>query len=339
VGHPDNPLGTGVDGDEAAPISYPDDAERTACFAPTSQIWPTRREKLPPEVRSHVADAMLEIPEGFDWSFFQAAPRDQQLRYLDGDEWIVLEGMHPELQSIRTRLPTVKAFARVHEKGRPSDRLGELNADLLVIDAERQTCSLTWRGNFTVANEEALTDLDVAAGIAVGGERMAWPPYSNRDVRDHPAGAAPTSSPDSTGRRARLVASGPHGATAAEALGATMSAAVSEVMPSAGRRSAAAVVANTGEVHVATEELDRSTPRAQARTLLSLLAAEPSELVWYAEQLCAGESHLTARDLQRMREILEQLARATEHCDAETIARIEVAWRALAEAAPEARTG
>src|SRR6202012_2423908 len=88
---------------------------------------------------------ILEIPEGFDWSFFQTAPLDQRTELLRGDEWIILEGLHPSLPQFRTRLPGARGVARIHGLSAFGVNEGtylDLYLDTLRVDGWEQRCSL-----------------------------------------------------------------------------------------------------------------------------------------------------------------------------------------------------
>jgi uncharacterized protein YjbI with pentapeptide repeats len=171
-GGQDNPLGTsGVPS-----VVDPADPRRPAGFGPIARTWPVRRRllgKTPPEA---LEGAVAEIPEAFDGSYFQAAPTDQRIGYLRGDEWILLEGLHPDAPLLRMRLPGARARARVHglsafgmDEGLPL----ELSADTLRIDGEEQTCTVTWRLAFPMANEAALAAVRFVVGVDVPGEEVA----------------------------------------------------------------------------------------------------------------------------------------------------------------------
>ena len=173
-GHPDNPIGHGVKGDTRPRIGYPDEPTRTAGFGPIAPSWPVRRALFPKALRRHAGEAIVELPDELDFGFAQAAPADQQVDRIVGDEWIVLEGVGAE-GPLRTRLPGVVARARVHTDGALTDRLDELRADRLLIDVERRRCSLTWRESFAMADAQALATCRISAGIELPNKPIIWP--------------------------------------------------------------------------------------------------------------------------------------------------------------------
>ena len=146
---------------------------RVVGMAPLSKSWPVRRRLLGGLDPRALEGPILQIPDGFDWSYFQAAPPDQRLRALRGDEWIAFTGMHPRRAWFRTRLPPVEATAKVH--GRPGGpRSIRLYADTLHIDVDRQICTVLWRGWFPVAEERDLPALHVAVGLTPRGQATGW---------------------------------------------------------------------------------------------------------------------------------------------------------------------
>ncbi len=164
-----NPLGV------AKPsLTDPKRPDQPVAFAPVPRAFPAR-SKLVPRPQQKALDApLVEIPEGFDWAFFQAAPVDQWVDYLEGDEWILLEGVSQTAARVQSRLPFVNAVARVAQEG-GAMRLVTLTADTLRIDADAMTCSVTWRSSFPVSDESVLARLRVACGLEVAGQAIAWP--------------------------------------------------------------------------------------------------------------------------------------------------------------------
>jgi hypothetical protein len=178
VGVADNPLGVGEDEGSGTPILLdPHNPQHPAGFGPIARAWPARRRLLGATSRKTLDAPIAEIPHGFDWSYFQAAPLDQRTDFLRGDEWIVLAGLHPELPILRMRLPGVHGVARIHglsafgvAEGQPL----ELEADILRIQGEEQRCTVVCRRSFPVASEAALAAVRVVAGLQIAGETIAW---------------------------------------------------------------------------------------------------------------------------------------------------------------------
>jgi hypothetical protein len=179
IGYEDNPVGVGADERAIFPnLLLPDDQERPAGFAPISRYWWLRRRNVSTRLRKRVEARLVDIPDGFDWSYFQAAPADQRVRYLQGDEWMVLDGIHPQLLRVQSRLPRVAGAARVLPLEPTGEDLGDevaMVADTLAIDADALTCSVTWRGTIPIESELALADMLIAGGLRIGGRAIDWP--------------------------------------------------------------------------------------------------------------------------------------------------------------------
>ena len=172
----ENPVGTGGPGSRGLPnIVDPKEGQRPVGFGPVAGAWMPRRRLLGGADPASLEMAIFDPPRGFDWRYFQAAPADQQLDAFRGDEWIVLDGLHPTLARVQTRLPQVHAQAR---RSGTTAAAGieaiELRADMLVIDADALTASLVWRGRFPAASVDALRSVRVLVGLDVAGRAIEW---------------------------------------------------------------------------------------------------------------------------------------------------------------------
>ena len=85
------------------------------------------------------------VPEELDAAYFNAAPPDQQLEGLRGDERILLGNLHPAHAELVTCLPGLRPFAIVEGAALPPRRLA-LRADTLWIDCSRGIAAVVWRG-------------------------------------------------------------------------------------------------------------------------------------------------------------------------------------------------
>jgi hypothetical protein len=197
-GFADNPAGVGATPGSAAPsIIVRAQPQRPGSFGPIAEAWPARARLLGSLPRAALSGPVVELPADFDWSYFQAALPDQRLDFLNGEEMIVLEGLHPTLPRMRTRLPGARGMARIRGLspfGIAEDCLLPLNADTLRIDGDEQRCTLVCRGNFAVPSEAALSGMRVLAAIEVAGSPAEWPGLPAGAARGKPGEtAAPTS--------------------------------------------------------------------------------------------------------------------------------------------------
>ncbi len=188
----DNPVG--ADAATRMPnLIDPRDPTRAAGFAPIAPMWPSRRALLRDTSRHAVEGDIIELPDGFDLSYFQAAPGDQQLERLGGNEWVALDGLHPALPRLQFKLPGYFALGRLAIPGKPT-LMFPLVADRLVLDADRQIGTLTYRGTLTQAFAD-LTGARVELGLQRGDETAMFPnvldPATRREVTRGAAPVAP----------------------------------------------------------------------------------------------------------------------------------------------------
>lgn len=180
--HSANPVGVGQFAELAGrrrlpnivhPHSSPRAAVEPAGFAPISIRWPQRRRLLGAIPRDVLERPIAEIPGELDMSYFQAAPADQRGRALDGDEWIVLEGLHPD-GVFETRLPSARGVARMYLPD-GSSRPIALVADTLLIDGDAEQCSITWRGSLPIPSVADLPGTAILTGVELPGQPVPLP--------------------------------------------------------------------------------------------------------------------------------------------------------------------
>ncbi|MDC3982025.1 DUF2169 domain-containing protein [Polyangium jinanense] len=110
-------------------------------------------------------------PEGFEFAFFQCAPREQRIDLLRIAASIGMDRILPMPGRIETRLPQRRPHAfRVDPKGGRVTEIA-LRCDTLCIDAEQKTMVLTFRG---------LADLKSGAEADVGKIVVAAHPEGKR---------------------------------------------------------------------------------------------------------------------------------------------------------------
>jgi len=177
IGFRQNPLGTGKAAGTPPPnIIHPVDPEIVAGFGPISRALPQRKSLLGSLTASALDQPVPELPAEFDWSYFQCAPPDQQLPSLQGNEWIVLDGMHHEHARGSSRLPTVRPLVVVFglDPRQPdAPRTIVLRPDLLRIDADNFRCSLISRVVIPLEDERALSTLRLVGGVETEGAPIA----------------------------------------------------------------------------------------------------------------------------------------------------------------------
>lgn len=173
----ENPVGTGASPGTPEPnIIHLAAPHRPVGFGPIAKHWPVRRRLLGDIDPKALEQPLPEFPPSFDWRYYQAAPPDQQFDELRGGECIVLDGMHPALPRVQTRLPALVARAEwrlAGPGGAGPTRAVDLRADMLVIDADTLLCSVIWRGRIPTDRPSIADALRVSAAIEVAGEPAA----------------------------------------------------------------------------------------------------------------------------------------------------------------------
>jgi hypothetical protein len=188
IGWDPNPLGTGIapgpNGATPLPnLVHPGGAPgltAPAGFGALPYAWPSRRRLLRGLSRKALTARVAELPDAFEWAYAQAAPADQRVPFLAGDEWVRLSGLHPVHPDLAMQLPGVRAIARIYGPG-DGERPLELAADTLLVDGARQRCTVTWRGRFAISSEAALASVTVAVGLERKGQAPAWPLRADMD--------------------------------------------------------------------------------------------------------------------------------------------------------------
>lgn len=136
-------------------ISRRSDTFAPVCFAPIAAKWPGRAQKLGRHGAAYFGGGLESgsLPEDFDYSYFQAAPPDQQVSELRPNERLVLENLHPEHSRLVTSLPGLRPRAVVDRATGEREEI-RLVADTLWIDTDRRICTLVWRGRLGLRHSQ-----------------------------------------------------------------------------------------------------------------------------------------------------------------------------------------
>jgi uncharacterized protein YjbI with pentapeptide repeats len=167
AGFDDNPIGVGHGaraGDALPSLEQPgrlirsnSDDPPPACFAPIPSPWPARMRKIGTYDERWKMTRWPFFPDDFDWTYFNAAPAEQQIPYPRGDEDFELWAVHPELSVVRGSLPSmrVRVFAQATEKAGGGFSEVPLRLDTAWFDADALRLVLVWRSLLEVADEDA----------------------------------------------------------------------------------------------------------------------------------------------------------------------------------------
>lgn len=174
-GFEDNPIGKGMteiilaDGQRAIPlpnVELPSNllAARgqqvsPAGFGPIPDLWPTRMKKFGRIDEDYKAKRWPWYPSDLDWSYFNAAPEDQQVDgYLRGDEELIFEHLHPNVRQYRSFLPGLRIRCFLTELVQAHQDLREIptRLDTVWVCPEEEKLIVVWRGHLQVKTEKLL---------------------------------------------------------------------------------------------------------------------------------------------------------------------------------------
>lgn len=159
-----NPAGKGHKDGLLPNIEHPDrlitgygDKPEPAGFGPIDRAWKLRADKMGTYDKKWLKERFPAFAADFDWTYFNAAPKDQQLDgFLRGDEEIELLNLHPEHELLKSRLPGLRVRALLREGEAGNVREVPMNLDTLHVNADEGVVHLLWRGVANVSDEDWL---------------------------------------------------------------------------------------------------------------------------------------------------------------------------------------
>ncbi|MDN4502261.1 DUF2169 domain-containing protein [Alteromonadaceae bacterium BrNp21-10] len=139
-------------------VSAPSQQPLPAGFAPLQPGWGTRPTPKGTYDKKYLKKNWPYFPDDFDWRHFNSAPQNQQFsQYLQGDETLYFENMHPEVTQYSSQLPAIRP--RLFVTTAPN-KLHEipLNLDTLSVNMDEEKLVLVWRGLLGVPSESFAED-------------------------------------------------------------------------------------------------------------------------------------------------------------------------------------
>ena len=133
------------------------------------------------------------------WDYFNAAAPEMQVEgYLQGDEDVVLDKLHPRHEAFRARLPGLKVRCFLtQDAGDAAD--DDMTLDTLWLDAASDTMVLVWRGL-----AEADPDLDTS--VLVVSERLNDTPKAEAEYCDRLIDEEPAAEPAESEKAEKVLA-------------------------------------------------------------------------------------------------------------------------------------
>ncbi len=165
-------------------------------FGPVAPRWPERVAKLFQRAATWSHERWMEqpLPPDIDAAFFNAAPLDQQLPELAGDERLLLEHLHAEHPQLRTALPGLAPRATVERSGAAPQEL-PLRCDTLDVDTDRGLCHLVWRGLLPLSWRDEVGRVVITADKTGPVPEVGRPLGQAASARDFPIDDEPTALP------------------------------------------------------------------------------------------------------------------------------------------------
>lgn len=149
-------------------ISSPGDRPEPSGYGPLNRQWPQRSSKTGSYKGKWLKERWPFLPDDFDFTYFNAAPEDQQFRkYLRGDEELRFENLHPKHAVYKSALPGLRIRVFLSEKLKEGKKFREvpMNLDTLFVDMDKELVVLVWRGNATVRGDE-MTEIEHALAVS-----------------------------------------------------------------------------------------------------------------------------------------------------------------------------
>jgi uncharacterized protein YjbI with pentapeptide repeats len=176
--YPLNPLGRGRDGKAMPLLEDPMHLVKStaevvppALFAPYPADSPIRHSKIGTYNKEWMESRWPWMPQDFDYSYYNAPdPRQWMKGFLQGDEKLEFENMHPKIPVYKTRLPKLRARCFINQTTNwsldllPEEAFREfrevpLVLDTLWADMDEEKLVLVWRGHTPVSSFK-LRDID-----------------------------------------------------------------------------------------------------------------------------------------------------------------------------------
>ncbi len=148
-------------------VTKPKEQPEPVGFLPYELIWPQRFSKVGTYDQKWLKELFPGYAKDFDWSFFNVAPPDQQIRgFFRGDEALVVEGMHPKEPRIEGRLPGVKGrcFITQRTDDGPEFREIETKLDTVWLFPHAKRGVVIFHGMVTIGEDDGADVEEIIIG-------------------------------------------------------------------------------------------------------------------------------------------------------------------------------
>ena len=197
---PDNPLGKGfapvdVDGKKMHFLPNVEDPKRLVMkkgdrpapvgFGPVDQTWPARMRKAGTYDDEWLKTRFPGLAADIDWTFFNAAPEDQQIQgYFTGEETFEVHGMNAAENVVSTRLPRLRPrlFILQRKNGVEVFREAAARIDTIWLFPNVKRAVTLFRGMLEIEEDDGADVVHVVAAFERPGEPRS--PEHYRSVID-----------------------------------------------------------------------------------------------------------------------------------------------------------
>lgn len=177
--YPANPVGRGFCSDPNARIvdalpmpnteslharlRAPNDAGRPLAFGPVGRHWHPRKTHAGTYDANWRANIFPFLPEDFDEAFFQCAPADQQIDFIQGGEEVLLKHLSPDHPVIAFALPRPNLKIQLLSTARQAVELCP-RVDTVFIEPEQRRFTLVYRASLPLDRRGLFGIRTIAAG-------------------------------------------------------------------------------------------------------------------------------------------------------------------------------
>lgn len=147
-------------------VKSPDGDYRPMAFGPVGRSWDPRYKLAGTYDQNWIDNTFPFLPPDFQEAYYQAAPVDQQIPYLRGGEYVVLNNLTPE-GTTRFAIPTIDMpIVFFPKKGEKQETQSVI--DTLIIEPDQRRFMITWRQSYPL-KRNMFDVVQVVAGVMPRG--------------------------------------------------------------------------------------------------------------------------------------------------------------------------
>ncbi len=141
-------------------IGSPRSRPEPAGFGPLGRMWQQRFSRLGTYKGRWLKERWPWFATDFDYGYFNAAPPEMQVNgYLQGDEELYFENLHPVHPKFESRLPGVRVRCFLNQQNSTNASQTDfkevkMKLDTLWADMDQEKLVLVWRGAAEIQSEE-----------------------------------------------------------------------------------------------------------------------------------------------------------------------------------------